>query len=51
MISINGPCLRDRNARKYVLSWLKVGQHGALDKPTGKPNKIRELNQAAKLFA
>jgi hypothetical protein len=25
MISINGPCLRDWNAKKYVLSWLKSG--------------------------
>lgn len=38
MISINGPCLRDWNAKKYVLSWLRAGRHGALDKPTGKSN-------------
>jgi len=35
MISING--LRDWNVDQYVLSWLKTGRHGALDKPpTGK---------------
>jgi len=34
MISING--LRDYNVDKYVLSWLKTGQRGALDKLTGK---------------
>ena len=25
IFSINGPCLRDWNAKKYVLSWLKSG--------------------------
>jgi len=34
MISING--LRDWNVDKYILSWLKTGRHGALDKLTGK---------------
>ena len=51
MISINGLCLRDWNAKKYVLSWLRAGRHGALDKPTGKPVKTREVNKAAKLFS
>ena len=51
MISINGPCLRNWNSKKYVLSWLKAGRHGALDKPTGKSIQRREVNQAAKLFA
>lgn len=51
MISINGPCLREWNAKKYVLSWLKAGRHGALDKPTGKSSNIREVKEAAKLFA
>jgi hypothetical protein len=40
MISINGPCLSDWNAKKYVLSWLKSGRHGACDKPTGKSSNI-----------
>jgi len=54
MISINGPGLRDWNVDKYVLSWLKTGRHGALDKPTGKsssPKKPKEGKKAAKLFA
>lgn len=33
MISINGPCSHDRNAKKYVLSRLKSERHGALHKP------------------
>jgi hypothetical protein len=51
MISINGPCLRDWNAKKYVLSWLKSGRHGALDKPTGRRSKAPEKKNAARLFA
>jgi len=54
MISINGPGLRDWNVDKYVLSWLKTGRHGALDKPTGKsssPKEPKEGKKAAKLFA
>jgi hypothetical protein len=52
MISVNGPSIRDWNARKYVLSWLRAGRHGALDKPTGKHAiNIKETNKAASLFA
>jgi len=53
MININGPCLRDWNIDKYVLSWLKTGRHGALDKPTDKlssPKEPKEGKKAAKLF-
>jgi len=48
------PCLRDWNVDKYVLSWLKTVQHGALDKPKGKsssPMEPKEEKKAAKLFA
>jgi len=54
IISINSPYLRDGNVDKYVLSWLKTGRHGALDKPTGKsssPKEPREEKKAAKLYA
>jgi len=47
-------CLRNWNVDKYVLSWLKTGQHGALDKPTGKSSSLmepKEGKKAAKLFA
>ena len=30
MISINGPSVKNFNARKHVISWLKSGRHGAL---------------------
>jgi len=51
MISINGPCLRDWNAKKYVLLWLRTGRHGALDKPKGKSSHTWEVKTAAKIFA
>jgi hypothetical protein len=51
MISINGPSLKHWNARKYVISWLKSGRHGALDKPTGKATIARELRKSTELFA
>ena len=50
MLSINGPPLSHWNARKYVLSWLKSGKHGALDKPTGLAKQISVLGSSAKLF-
>ena len=50
MISINGPCLHNWNAKKYALSWLKAGRHGALDKPTGKSSNARKANKAFNLF-
>jgi hypothetical protein len=43
MININGPQLCNFNARKYVVSWLKKGHHGAKDRPTGLP---RHTNQS-----
>ena len=35
MISINGPPLELWTPKKYVISWLKNGKRGALDKDTG----------------
>jgi len=52
MISINGPCLRDWNVDKYVLSWLKTGRRGAFDKLIKYSRKEpKEGKKAAKLFA
>lgn len=51
MISINGPSLRYWNARKYVISWLKSGRHGALDKPTGKASIEHEQKKCTQLFS
>jgi len=54
MISINGPRLRDWNVNKYVLSWLKTGRHGALDKLTEKsssPKGAYKEGKKAKLCA
>jgi hypothetical protein len=50
MISINGPPLSYWKARKYVLSWLKSGKHGALDKPTGLAKPNISLSVSAQLF-
>lgn len=35
MIGVNGPPTTHWNATPYVISWLKSGRHGALDKATG----------------
>ena len=43
MVSINGPPLSHWNARKYVISWLKSGKHGALNKVTGLAKVIPEI--------
>jgi len=51
MIVINGPPLCHWNAQKYVVSWLKSGRHGALDKTTGVPRKDDVISHSAKLFA
>lgn len=51
MISINGPPVRHWNARKYVISWLRSGRHGALDKPTGKATPDQEQDKSSKLFS
>jgi len=50
MVGINGPPLTTCNATKYVVSWLKSGRHGALDKPTGIPRKVEEVPKKTKLF-
>jgi len=54
MISINGSRLCEWYVDKYVLSWLKTGRHGALDKSAGKsnsPKEPKEGKKAAKLIA
>ena len=50
MISINGPPLAKWKVRKYVLSWLKSGKHGANDKVTGKAETVEIMNKSAALF-
>ena len=35
MVDINGPPFRCWEPDKYAISWLKAGNHGALDKATG----------------
>ena len=51
MIGINGPPLKSWNALKYVISWLKSGRHGALDKATGLPKKVEVVPHRTTLFA
>ena len=50
MIGINGPLLHAWNASKYVISWIKSGRHGALDKPTGLPSNKEVVSHSSKLF-
>ena len=50
MISINGPSVKNFNARKHVISWLKSGRHGALDKATGISSKDPQIRKSEKLF-
>jgi len=50
-ISINGLGLRVWNVDKYVLSWLKTGRHGALNKPTGKSSSPKEPKRERKLLS
>ncbi len=50
MIGINGPPLAAWNPTKYVISWLKSGKHGALDKATGLPKKDLAVKHSATLF-
>ena len=50
MLGINGPPLAFWNAEKYVISWLKAGRHGALNKATGLPKKIEEVKHSSTLF-
>ena len=51
MIGINGSPLHAWNAKKYVITWLKSGRHGALDKATGLPKKTEAIPNSSKLFA
>ena len=51
MIGVNSPPLTAGNAEKYVITWLKSGKHGALDKATGFPKKVETASQSSKLFA
>src|SRR5688572_5716872 len=50
MIGINGPPLTAWNVEKYVISCLKAGRHGALDKATGLPKKKKLQNIVQKYF-
>lgn len=50
MISVNGPPIDHWNPRKYVISWLKSGHHGALDKPSGPAKQQQKVTCASKLF-
>lgn len=50
MVGVNGPSLEVWNADKYVISWLKSGHHGALDKATGLPKKDLIVKKSAALF-
>ena len=50
MVGINGPPLESWDPAKYVISWLKSGHHGALDKATGLPKKAPIVKPSAKLF-
>ena len=51
MISINGLPLQLCNVKKYVISWIKKGRHGALDKAAGPPKQTVVLKHSAKLFS
>jgi len=50
MIEVNGHPLAVWNAEKYVISWLKAGRHGTLDKATGIGKKEEPVSHSAKLF-
>jgi len=50
MLSINSPPLAAWDPTKYVVSWLKSGHHGALDKATGVAKKPTVPNHSSKLF-
>jgi hypothetical protein len=38
-----GPLVVQRNATKYVVSWLEVGRQGALNAPRGVPKRKVEI--------
>ena len=50
MLAINGPPLSVWSPRKYVLTWLKAGRHGALAKATGCAKRSVDVNTSASLF-
>ena len=51
MVGVNGPLLAMWNAEKYVVSWLKAGSHGALDRVAGLPKKVGTARHSSKLFS
>ena len=51
VIGVNGPPLSAWNAELYVISRLKSGRHGALDKATGLPETCEIVPYSSKLFA
>ena len=50
MTGINGPLVCHWNVQKYVISRLKSGRHGALEKATGVPRKDDIISHSVKLF-
>jgi hypothetical protein len=50
MISINGPPRGQFSARRHVMTWLKSGRHGALDKSTGIPPKKKDICKSMLIF-
>lgn len=50
MIGIHGPPITFWNAEKYVISWLKSGRRGALDKATGPPKKTEDIMHRSNIF-
>ena len=50
MIGVNGPPTTHWNATPYVISWLKSGRHGALDKATGVKKTVVVVPVSAKIF-
>ena len=50
MVGINGSSLEAWHADKYVISRLKSGHHGALDKATGLPKKAVVVKPSTQLF-
>lgn len=50
MIGVNGPPTTHWNPTSYVISWLKSGRHGALDKATGVEKTVVNVPVGAKIF-
>ena len=51
MVGVNGPLLAMWNAEKYVVSWLKAGSHGALDRVAGLPKKVETARHSSIPFS